>query len=165
MGSGQCWAGYYNAFCRYNLSWPWPWPWPPWPCPCELRCCVFATGIQAKSSVTRHQATLRLSQGRQWPPSCCLSVTRHQATLRLSQGRQWPPSCCLSPPPGLWPRGALAHPPPMAARSMARGLQPPAGEHVGQGLRSQLARICEGAACTMQVAVSRSEAMGNYSGD
>jgi len=55
--------------------------------------------------VTRHQATLRLSQGRQWPPSCCLSVTRHQATLRLSQGRQWPPSCCLSPQPGLWPRG------------------------------------------------------------
>ena len=60
---------------------------------------------------------------------------------------------------------ALAHPLPMEARSMARGLQPPACEHVGQALRSQLARICEGAACTMQVAVSRSEAMGNYSGD
>ena len=60
---------------------------------------------------------------------------------------------------------ASAHRLPMAARSMARGLQPPACKHVGQALRSQLARICEAGACTMEVAVSRSEAMGNSSGD
>ena len=60
---------------------------------------------------------------------------------------------------------ASAHSLPMAIRSMARGLQLPACEHVGQALRSQLARICEAGACTMEVAVSRSEAMGNYSGD
>ena len=60
---------------------------------------------------------------------------------------------------------ASAHPLPMAARSMARGLFPPACEHVGQALRSQLARICEAGVRTMGVAVSRSEAMGNSAGD
>ena len=60
---------------------------------------------------------------------------------------------------------ASAHPLPMAARSMARGLFPPACEHVRQALRSQLARICEAGVRTMGVAVSRSEAMGNSSGD